>query len=47
MIGTTRSNVNMPLRRLQRHGFIDKTNGTTVNAARLSAMLNDEDAGCR
>ena len=41
MIGTTRSRVNFFMRKFQRLGFIDYTNGLKINRSLLTVVLND------
>jgi CRP/FNR family transcriptional regulator, cyclic AMP receptor protein len=41
MIGTTRSRVNFFMRKFQRLGFIDDTDGLTVNRSLLSVVLHE------
>ena len=41
MIGTTRSRVNFFMKRFQRMGFIDYTNGLKVNNSLLTVVLHD------
>jgi CRP-like cAMP-binding protein len=41
MVGTTRSRVNFFMRKFQRLGFIDYTDGLTVNRSLLSVVLHD------
>ena len=41
MVGTTRSRVNLFRKKFQRLGFIDYSNGLTVNSSLLSVVLPD------
>src|SRR6188768_2828978 len=41
MVGTTRSRVNFFMKKFQRLGFIDYTNGLTVNNSLLTVVLHD------
>ena len=41
MVGTTRSRVNFFMKKFQRLGFIDYTNGLTVNNSLLAVVLHD------
>ena len=41
MVGTTRSRVDIFMKKFQRLGFIDHKNGLTVNAALLTVVLHD------
>ena len=41
MVGTTRSRVNFFMKKFQRLGFIDYTNGLTVNKSLLTVVLHD------
>lgn len=41
MVGTTRSRVNVFMRKFQRLGFIDRSAGLKVDSARLAAVLQD------
>jgi CRP/FNR family cyclic AMP-dependent transcriptional regulator len=42
MVGTTRSRVNFFMKKFQRLGFIDYTDGLKVNNSLLTVVLHDE-----
>lgn len=41
MVGTTRSRVNFFMKKFERLGFIDRTNGLKVNNALMTVILHD------